>query len=82
MTPNFGAQGILRSVEVQQVAEKLWLQAARKIPRRGARKIDELRRTYSTLQRAIGHEPYGSFQQPAKWMVQTSRTQGFCSEVA
>jgi hypothetical protein len=32
-------------------AEKSLLQAAQKVQRRGARKIDERRRTYSTLQR-------------------------------
>jgi hypothetical protein len=37
----------------QQVAEKLWLQAAQKIQRQDARKIDELRRTSSTLQRGF-----------------------------
>ena len=37
----------------KQVVEKLWLQAAQKDPEAGPRKIDELRRTYSTLSEAI-----------------------------
>ena len=52
----------------KQVVEKLWLQAAQKDPEARPAKIDELRRTYSTLQRGdlSVTKHMGLFQQPVK----------------